>query len=167
MGRTITPRYRIRFWDVGGAQNQAAWPSKHLGAPRENALRDWVRKSNQSVLPGGVNAHIGIRGWVMRAQVEENRAGGEILFRVEGSAPPMFYVPGTMFHGPGGKRRHGGGNLPVEGDECPACQSGTVVLEEGELRCAGECGKIWKLTRGSKKRPSVGKQVAELNKLLK
>lgn len=69
--------------------------------------------------------------------------------------------------GGGGKRRHGGSSLPVEGDECPSCQSGTVVLEEGELRCAGECGKIWKLPRGSKKRLSVGKQVADLNALLR
>jgi hypothetical protein len=33
---------------------------------------------------------------------------------------------------------------PSEGDECPNCKCGTIVKEEGELRCAGECGEIWK-----------------------
>jgi hypothetical protein len=33
---------------------------------------------------------------------------------------------------------------PVEGDECPACHNGTIERAEGEFRCRGECGRIWK-----------------------
>jgi len=29
-----------------------------------------------------------------------------------------------------------------DGVECPNCHNGTVVSEEGELRCAGECGAV-------------------------
>jgi len=31
-----------------------------------------------------------------------------------------------------------------DGDECPACQNGTVEVVDGEVRCRGECGSIWK-----------------------
>lgn len=36
---------------------------------------------------------------------------------------------------------------PPVGDECPLCKRGTIVLEDGEKRCAGECGNIWKVER--------------------
>jgi hypothetical protein len=29
-----------------------------------------------------------------------------------------------------------------EGEECPNCHNGTIGLEEGELRCLGECGAV-------------------------
>jgi hypothetical protein len=104
-----------------------------------------------------INRKLPKMGWGVRMP-----DGRELLHDRNG-----YYYVGEADGGKGGgKKRHGSSSLPVEGDECPVCQSGTVVLEEGELRCAGECGKIWKLPRGSKKR-GVGAQVAELNKLLK
>lgn len=35
---------------------------------------------------------------------------------------------------------------PVEGDECPSCQNGTVEIVDDEVRCRGECGAVWKLS---------------------
>lgn len=34
--------------------------------------------------------------------------------------------------------------FPMPDEECPLCKNGTVGFEEGELRCRGECGTVWK-----------------------
>ena len=31
----------------------------------------------------------------------------------------------------------------AEGIECPVCKCGTLELVDDELRCRGECGRIW------------------------
>jgi hypothetical protein len=31
----------------------------------------------------------------------------------------------------------------AQDDECPLCQSGTVEVVNGEVRCRGECGTVW------------------------
>ena len=57
----------------------------------------------------------------------------------------MTVIEGWMKEAGGGCGKEAAPNkLPIEGDECPNCHSGTIVKEDGELRCAGECGKIWK-----------------------
>lgn len=54
MGKTITPKYRIEYFTVGGYAGPAVW----RGLPTKARLLGHLRELNRSYEPGGVNAHL-------------------------------------------------------------------------------------------------------------
>ena len=57
MGRTITPKYRIEFTELGGSKQQS-WDAKSYGRANAKNLERWRTSLNNSYLPGQVNYHI-------------------------------------------------------------------------------------------------------------
>jgi len=56
----------------------------------------------------------------------------------------------------------GQGYFPLPDDECPLCKNGTIAFEEGELRCRGECGTIWRKPLSSEWLAHTGELLAKL-----
>jgi hypothetical protein len=54
MSTTVTPRYRIEYWDQTG-KHLCAW---NEGAPTAEKAENWRREMNVSFQPGGVNGHV-------------------------------------------------------------------------------------------------------------
>ena len=68
MGRSITPKYRVETVCVGSMNTPCAWRPEY-GQPTEANLAEYVRRTNESVKPGGCNEHIGRAFGVERSMV--------------------------------------------------------------------------------------------------
>lgn len=55
MGRTVTPTYRMEYWDQGG-HHQQAWS----GRPTNANLAKYIRAHIKSLKKGGVNYHVSL-----------------------------------------------------------------------------------------------------------
>lgn len=54
MGRSLTPTYRVEYYDQAKHKRHCAWE----GRATDKRLAQWVKDLNYSFMPGGVNVHI-------------------------------------------------------------------------------------------------------------
>ncbi len=91
MSRNLPPpKYVVEV--VVYARNVYSTPMiwrKEYGRPNEKNLLKFVQESNESVKPGGVNAHLGVNHAIMKAKIRYNRSGGEVIATYNA---PMFQV---------------------------------------------------------------------------
>lgn len=57
MGRIVTPKYRVDYWDNSG-KHSGAWIVSDDGKPNDSNLEKWVMSLVRSYSAGGVNSHI-------------------------------------------------------------------------------------------------------------
>jgi hypothetical protein len=92
-GKSTTPKYVIAFTKVfGGVRMQhtpMSW-DKQYGKPTAKNLEAFIRKHNQSLKPGGVNAHLGSKSLVLAAAIRHNKVGGSDVATWKDPKPPMF-----------------------------------------------------------------------------
>lgn len=74
MGKSITPTYRIEMKVSRGVVTPAAWPTKHLGRPTEDTLRQYVQVWEDSTKDGGCNSHLGFT-FIREAKVYRQGTG--------------------------------------------------------------------------------------------
>lgn len=100
MGRSYTPKYVIRLETVRSRLGEVyltnmEWRAKDAGSPTVANIGKWVEKFEESMKPGGVNAHLGYDP-VLRAEVVYNRSRGLLVaewVRSRDAKPaPMFEV---------------------------------------------------------------------------
>ena len=82
-------RYSLRMTLARGYATPSGWatrsrvghkiPAYLAGAPTAEKLRRYVLDYNESLLPGGANAHIGIDGRCVAAVIVDHRNGGAIV----------------------------------------------------------------------------------------
>jgi hypothetical protein len=89
MGKTVTPKYRVRAFDQNGGF-VASWQ----GRPSDERLREYIESYTASLKIGGVNERISKSlGYIpvpSRAQIETNVKGqGTIVATWQA---PMFWV---------------------------------------------------------------------------
>jgi hypothetical protein len=92
MGKIVTPKYRIEYWDQTG-KHVCAW---NEGVPTAEKAENWRREMNVSFQPGGVNGHVlGLPGGftlhISRVHVvcQTGLLAGEV---VAAARMPMFEV---------------------------------------------------------------------------
>jgi hypothetical protein len=94
MGRTLTPKYSLEASFVDFANKKLGslrmgWPSK-LGKPTNKKAEAWVRGFNESLKPGGANAHLrATQSDLGRVTVRYNVHGG---LTVAEYSPPLFQI---------------------------------------------------------------------------
>jgi len=77
-----------------------AWRASEYGRPTAANLAKWAAKYNESLAPGGCNAHLGRAGCppASRAEITENRPDGRVV--AEWAAPPVrVFVYGSLMRG--------------------------------------------------------------------
>jgi hypothetical protein len=89
MAESITPKYRVEYWDQTG-KHVCAW---NEGVPSDAKARNWRWEMNLSFQPSGVNGHVvgcpgGFTLHVNRVHVVR-QSDGEI---VASARMPMFEV---------------------------------------------------------------------------
>ena len=91
MGRTTTTKYALTFRSYGNGlfNTPMCWNAKNWGRPTEKNLKLWVEKYNQSLLPGGCNAHLGTKSTIMKAYIRYNYQMGPVVASYNG---PLFQV---------------------------------------------------------------------------
>lgn len=75
MGRDRAIRYTVRMSLVSGFATPAEYRSKHYGRASDAGLANYVTSYNESILPGGVNAHIGPSGRCYAATLTDHNTG--------------------------------------------------------------------------------------------
>ena len=78
MGRTLTAKYQIRLNTVGPALMPMSWNCRTTGRPTEANIRKFVKGWEDSTLPGGVNAHLGV-DVVLSAKILLNDGSGTVV----------------------------------------------------------------------------------------
>ena len=71
-GGIITAKYVVDMRIKKGTTTPAIWRVKDYGKPTTRNLKKYVDNYNESLKPGGVNQHIGIRGTATWAGIREN-----------------------------------------------------------------------------------------------
>lgn len=82
MGRSTTPKYSFKISTylsrVGKAfHSSMAWKSEY-GKPTTANIDKWVAKYEESLLPGGANAHLGYDP-VLSVEIKKNVVNGEVV----------------------------------------------------------------------------------------
>ena len=77
IARVVEYQHPWRGWQFLG---------EYRGRVSEAALSDYRNRYNASLLPGGVNAHVGINAWASNVRIRDQRTGA-ILATVQA---PMF-----------------------------------------------------------------------------
>jgi hypothetical protein len=83
MSKTITPKYAMTVRCAGIIATDSCW----RGRPSEKALRAHLLAYNESIQPGGVNAHVG-----KAFGVEKARAVSGTIIRNDGTREILFSV---------------------------------------------------------------------------
>lgn len=71
-GRSTTPKYVVDMKIRKGMTTPAAWTVKQHGKPTAKNLAKYVDAYNDSVMPGGVNQHLGDGSTATWAGIREN-----------------------------------------------------------------------------------------------
>lgn len=85
MGRTRLMTYTIRRARTGDFISE--WKVKEYGKPTPENLSKWRDKFNQSLKPGGANAHIGMVGYIQYKLQIYNQKTKSVVCEFN---PPMF-----------------------------------------------------------------------------
>ncbi|MDP2661737.1 MAG: hypothetical protein Q8R28_13500 [Dehalococcoidia bacterium] len=135
MGRSITPKYRVEYWDQAGF-HQEVWDSRPInrpldrnrtgyGQPTQANLERWRQARNESMLPGKVNEQVskmyGYMPHISRAQIVHNVPGkGSVVAEVRA---PAFEVVGNPAPRPIDKRNTAARNPASNpaSESCPNC----------------------------------------------
>lgn len=109
-GRTLTPKYVLDLYGYAGvrASTPIGWSVKQHGKPTDANVQRWVARFNQSLAPGGANAHLGRAARAVGGVLRRNTGfAGQIVARW-GTVPSPAQASADETLGPmgmGGARR--------------------------------------------------------------
>lgn len=89
MGKTKIMRLVLR--KAKNKEFVAEWKPKEYGQPTTENIGKWRDHFNQSLLPGGINAHIGVDGWLQCKLEIYNQITQQVIAAY--SAPMFESIP--------------------------------------------------------------------------
>jgi len=72
MRRSTTPKYVISTLDVSGLTSIMEWNCKRYGRPTEANIEIFIKRFNQSLQSGRINAHLGSKAIVSKGTIYKN-----------------------------------------------------------------------------------------------